>query len=188
MAAKYEEIEPPRIDALLSSETDAKSLNVEITTSDILAMERHIVHVINYQLTVPTVYTFLRWYMKVVASEAFSWLNVSNAETTAHFFAELCMFDPSLLLFPPSLVAACCMLMSIKLQDDSDTYADTCVQTWEGSFQMITGYSIPALRVYMEALGNLVWVPDMENRAVASQIIKQHIYGSDMSAAVALVP
>jgi hypothetical protein len=100
-AAKYEEIYPPELRDLVYITDRA------YTKEEIVAMESDIVNTLQFQLTVPTVHTFLCRYLKAAHADR-------TMVQLACFLAERSLQEYSSLKFLPSVVAATAVLIARK--------------------------------------------------------------------------
>ena len=91
VASKYEEIYPPELnDFLLVSEN-------KFARSEIIEMEKDILHTLNFMITVPSSFRFLQRYRRLSGL-----LNNEEVFYYAWYILEICLLDASLLRFKPS--------------------------------------------------------------------------------------
>lgn len=91
VASKYEEIYPPELnDFLLVSEN-------KFARSEIIEMEKDILHTLNFMITVPSSFRFLQRYRRLSGL-----LNNEEVYYYAWYILEICLLDASLLRFKPS--------------------------------------------------------------------------------------
>ena len=100
-AAKYEEIYPPDLRDLVYI-TD-KAYNKR----EILLMESEILETLSYDLTVPTVHTFLCRHLKAAHADR-AMVQMSC------YLAERSLQEPSMIKFLPSIISASCVFISRK--------------------------------------------------------------------------
>ncbi|KAJ0703597.1 putative cyclin domain-containing protein [Helianthus annuus] len=93
LACKYEEVSVPIIDDLIFISDKAYS------RSQILAMEKLMVNTLEFNLSLPTPYVFVKRFLKAAQSE-------SKLDHMSFFLIELCLVEYEMLKFPPSLLAA----------------------------------------------------------------------------------
>lgn len=101
VAAKYEEIYPPELRELVYI-TD-KAYNKQ----EILEMESDILLTLDFQLTVPTVHTFLCRYLKAAHADR-------TMVQLSCYLTERSLQEYSMLRFSPSLIAATAVLVARK--------------------------------------------------------------------------
>ena len=99
MAAKYEEIYPPELKEL------AFIADKAYTEKEILEMETHIALALNYQLTVPTMHTFLCRYLKAAHADR------AMVQLTC-YLTERSLQEYGMLRFLPSTIAASAVLVA----------------------------------------------------------------------------
>lgn len=109
IAAKYEEIQPPKVSDYVYITDNA------YTKSDLINMECSILATLGFRVVVPTVGQFLdvfqRAYRCDCAHQKISW-----------YLAELAQMDPQLASQPPSLLAAASVLLSNELVGQSPSW------------------------------------------------------------------
>eukprot|EP00992_Anisonema_acinus_P001505 TRINITY_DN10486_c0_g1_i2.p1 TRINITY_DN10486_c0_g1~~TRINITY_DN10486_c0_g1_i2.p1 ORF type:complete len:314 (+),score=53.57 TRINITY_DN10486_c0_g1_i2:75-1016(+) len=99
LAAKYEEIYPPEIKDFVYIAANT------YTREDILRMERLMFQTLDFNLTFPTIYVFLKRYLQVVDAD-------TKSSQLAQFLAELCLLDYKMLTHTPSMMAASCIYLT----------------------------------------------------------------------------
>ena len=82
IASKYEEIYAPQVDEFCYITDNT------YTRNDVLAMERTVLDALNFELTQPTIKTFLRRCLRAAESD-------SKMEFLANFLSELALLDYS---------------------------------------------------------------------------------------------
>lgn len=85
---------------------------------DILRMERLIFQTLDFNITIPTTYVFLKRGLQVCDADA-------KMIHTAQFFAELTMMDYSMLNYLPSMIASSCIYLAHKALDSRDCWSST---------------------------------------------------------------
>ncbi|CAA6655871.1 unnamed protein product [Spirodela intermedia] len=108
LACKYEEVSVPVVDDLIIISDRA------YTRAEILEMERLMVNMLQFNMSAPTPYVFMRRFLKAAASD-------KQLELLSSFIVELCLVEYEMLQFPPSLLAAAavytaqCSVRGLKL-------------------------------------------------------------------------
>ncbi|GMN21590.1 hypothetical protein TIFTF001_051141 [Ficus carica] len=93
LACKYEEVSVPVVEDLILISDKAYS------RKDVLEMEKLMVNTLQFNLSVPTPYVFMRRFLKAAQSD-------KKLELLSFFIIELCLVEYQMLRFPPSLLAA----------------------------------------------------------------------------------
>ncbi|XP_077230178.1 G2/mitotic-specific cyclin-2-like isoform X1 [Tasmannia lanceolata] len=94
LACKYEEVSAPAVDNLiLISDSGA------YTRDEVLAMEKLMINTLQFNMSVPTPYVFMRRFLKAAESD-------KKLELMSFFMIELCLVEYKMLSFRPSLLAA----------------------------------------------------------------------------------
>ncbi|KAJ1260833.1 hypothetical protein BS78_10G262700 [Paspalum vaginatum] len=93
LACKYEEVSVPVVEDLILICDRA------YTRADIIDMERRIVNTLNFNMSVPTPYCFMRRFLKAAQSE-------KKLELLSFFMIELSLVEYEMLKFRPSMLAA----------------------------------------------------------------------------------
>ncbi|XP_022762256.1 G2/mitotic-specific cyclin-2-like [Durio zibethinus] len=107
LACKYEEVSVPLVEDFVLISDKA------YTRKDVLDMEKLMVNTLQFNLSVPTPYVFMRRFLKAAQSE-------KKLEFLSFFLIELCLVQYEMLKFQPSLLAAAaiytaqCSLCRIK--------------------------------------------------------------------------
>ncbi|XP_071693689.1 G2/mitotic-specific cyclin-2-like [Rutidosis leptorrhynchoides] len=107
LACKYEEVSVPVIDDLIFISDKAYS------RTEILEMEKVMLNTLEFNMSVPTAYVFLKRYLKAAQSE-------SKLDQMSSFLMELCLVEYEMIKFAPSFLAAAsvytaqCSLYGIK--------------------------------------------------------------------------
>ncbi|XP_011013911.1 PREDICTED: G2/mitotic-specific cyclin-2-like isoform X3 [Populus euphratica] len=94
LACKYEEVSVPVVEDLILISDKAYS------RKEVLDMEKNMVNALQFNLSVPTPYVFMRRFLKA------SQCDRKQLELLAFFIIELCLVEYNMLKFPPSLLAA----------------------------------------------------------------------------------
>lgn len=93
LACKYEEVSVPVVEDLVLITDKAYS------RKEVLDMEKLMVNTLNFNVSLPTPYVFMRRFLKAAQSD-------KNVELVVFYMAELCLVEYEMLRFPPSLLAA----------------------------------------------------------------------------------
>ncbi|XP_073046362.1 cyclin-B2-4-like [Primulina eburnea] len=93
LACKYEEVSVPVVDDLILISDRA------YCRKEVLDMEKLIVNTLQFNLSVPTPYVFMRRFLKAAQSD-------KTLELLSFFTIELCLVESEMLKFSPSLLAA----------------------------------------------------------------------------------
>ncbi|OAY22518.1 cyclin-B2-4 [Manihot esculenta] len=93
LACKYEEVSVPVVEDLILISDKAYS------RKEVLDMEKLMVNTLQFYLSVPTPYVFMRRFLKAAQSD-------KKLELLSFFIIELCLVEYDMLKFPPSLLAA----------------------------------------------------------------------------------
>ncbi|XP_011034878.1 PREDICTED: G2/mitotic-specific cyclin-2-like isoform X5 [Populus euphratica] len=94
LACKYEEVSVPVVEDLILISDKAYS------RKEVLDMEKLMVNTLQFNLSVPTPYVFMRRFLKA------SQCDTKQLELLSFFIVELCLVEYDMLKFPPSLLAA----------------------------------------------------------------------------------
>lgn len=93
LACKYEEVSVPVVDDLVFISDKAYS------RTEILEMEKLILNTLEFNMSVPTPYVFLKRYLKAAQSEI-------KLEQMSFYLMELCLVEYEMIKFTPSFLAA----------------------------------------------------------------------------------
>ncbi|GAY49248.1 hypothetical protein CUMW_117780 [Citrus unshiu] len=93
LACKYEEVSVPVVEDLILISDKAYS------RKEVLDMEKLMVNTLQFNMSVPTPYVFMRRFLKASQSD-------KKLELLSFFLIELCLVEYEMLKFPPSLLAA----------------------------------------------------------------------------------
>ena len=122
IAAKYEEIYPPKLSDFLQVSEN------KFTAKMVLKMEQEILETLNFNITAPSAYRFLQRYRRL--SKTF---NDDEVFFMAQYIQEVAMLDASLLAFKPSQMAATSLILSAK-------QLKKVSQPWSKEMEHFTGY------------------------------------------------
>jgi transcription initiation factor TFIIIB Brf1 subunit/transcription initiation factor TFIIB len=119
IAAKYEEIYPPTV-------TDMqRATDRSLTKAEVLRMEGTILRQLQFDLSGPSVYTFLERYSKLLSASELTF-------DLALYFAELQLLDYGLLKQLPSLQALAALYLASKLTRPTAPAWNDALQTQSG--------------------------------------------------------
>ncbi|KAH7852730.1 hypothetical protein Vadar_028446 [Vaccinium darrowii] len=93
LACKYEEISVPLVDDLNVIS------NLTYTRKEILQIEKEMMNALQFNMSAPTPYVFMRRFLKAAQSD-------NKLEVLSFFIIELALVEYGMLKFPPSLLAA----------------------------------------------------------------------------------
>ncbi|KAL4616472.1 hypothetical protein ACB092_07G201600 [Castanea dentata] len=120
IACKYEEVSVPIVEDLVMISDKA------YTREEVLEMERFMVNTLQFKLSVPTPYAFMRRFLKAAQSD-------KKLELLSFFIIELCLVEYEMLKFPPSLLAAAAVYTA-----QCSLY---CFKQWSRTIEWYTNYS-----------------------------------------------
>nr|XP_034905542.1 cyclin-B2-4-like isoform X8 [Populus alba] len=124
LACKYEEVSVPVVEDLILISDKAYS------RKEVLAMEKLMVNTLQFNLSVPTPYVFMRRFLKASRD--------TKLELLSFFIVELCLVEYDMLKFPPSLLAAAAIYTA------QCTLSGT--KQWSKTNEYYTSYSEEQLR------------------------------------------
>ncbi|KAF3446895.1 hypothetical protein FNV43_RR12075 [Rhamnella rubrinervis] len=93
LASKYEEVSVPVVEDLILISDKAYS------RKDVLDMEKSMINTLQFNMSLPTPYVFMRRFLKAAESD-------KKLELLSFFMIELCLVEYQMLKFAPSLLAA----------------------------------------------------------------------------------
>ncbi|XP_043712370.1 G2/mitotic-specific cyclin-2-like [Telopea speciosissima] len=99
LACKYEEVSVPAVEDFILISDKA------YTRKEVLEMEKLMVNTLQFNMSVPTPYVFMRRFLKAAQSD-------KKLELLSFFMIELCLVECEMLRFPPSLLAAAAIYTS----------------------------------------------------------------------------
>ncbi|MFS8003118.1 putative cyclin domain-containing protein [Helianthus anomalus] len=140
IASKYEEIIAPRVEdfCFITDGTYARR--------EVLDMERQVVDVLSFQISVPTVIKFLRRF--ILAAQSSYKVPIVELEYLANYLAELTLTEYSFLKFPPSLIAASAVFLAKWTLDQVE-------HTWNPTLEHYTNYKASKLTETVLALQDI---------------------------------
>lgn len=140
IASKYEEICPPRVEEFCFITDNT------YTSLEVLKMESQVLNLLHFQLSVPTIKTFLRRFVQ--AAQVSSEVPSVEVEYLANYLAELTLVEYSFLKFLPSLMAASAVLLARWTLNQSDN-------PWNLTLEHYTKYKASELKAAVLALEDL---------------------------------
>ncbi|KAL6551982.1 hypothetical protein OROGR_008136 [Orobanche gracilis] len=120
LACKYEEVSVPVVDDLVFISDKA------YTRKEVIEMESLMLNTLQFNMSVPTPYVFMRRFLKAAQSD-------KKLELLSFFLIELCLVEYEMLKYPPSLLAAAAIYTA-----QSTVYG---VGQWNKTCEWHTGYS-----------------------------------------------
>ncbi|KAL8514327.1 hypothetical protein ACS0TY_013444 [Phlomoides rotata] len=113
LACKYEEVSVPVVDDLIQISDRAYS------RQEVIDMEKLIVNTLQFNLSLPTPYVFMRRFLKAAQSD-------KKLELLSYFLIELCLVEYEMLQFPPSLLAAAAIFTADCTISGYKKWSKTC--------------------------------------------------------------
>ncbi|KAL6504185.1 hypothetical protein OROGR_026108 [Orobanche gracilis] len=114
LACKYEEVSVPIVDDLIVISDNA------YCRKEILDMEKMMINTLQFNLSVPTPYSFMRRFLKAAQSD-------KTLELLSFFIVELCLVEYEMLRFSPSLLAAAAVFTAQCTLSGSKQWSKTCM-------------------------------------------------------------
>ncbi|KAL2232109.1 UNVERIFIED_CONTAM: Cyclin-B2-3 [Sesamum indicum] len=113
LACKYEEVSVPVVEDLILISDRAYS------RKEVLDMEKLMVNTLQFNLSLPTPYVFMRRFLKAAQSD-------KRLELLSYFIIELCLIEYGMLRFPPSLLAAAAIFTAQCTISGCKQWSKTC--------------------------------------------------------------
>ncbi|XP_057414987.1 G2/mitotic-specific cyclin-2-like [Lotus japonicus] len=113
LACKYEEVSVPIVSDMVQLSDKA------YTRSQVLEMEKMMLNTLQYNMSVPTVYVFLRRFLKAAQAD-------KTLELLVFFLVELSLVEYEMLKFPPSMVAAAAVYTAQCTVNGFKEWSKTC--------------------------------------------------------------
>lgn len=113
IACKYEEVSVPVVEDLILISDRA------YTRKEVLDMESLMINTLQFNLSVPTPYVFMRRFLKAAESD-------KKLELLSFFIIELCLVEYEMLKFPPSILAAAAIFTAQCSLYGSKQWSKTC--------------------------------------------------------------
>nr|GMC94833.1 G2/mitotic-specific cyclin-2-like [Ipomoea batatas] len=120
LACKYEEVAVPIVDDLVIISDKA------YTKQEVLDMESCMLNTLQFNMSVPTPYVFLRRFLKATQAD-------KKLELLSFFLIELCLVEYKMLELPPSTLAAAAVYTA--------QCSLHCMRQWNQTCEWHTGYS-----------------------------------------------
>tara|TARA_B110000977_G_scaffold1164_1_gene1674 strand:- start:8891 stop:9658 length:768 start_codon:yes stop_codon:yes gene_type:complete len=130
IASKYEEIYAPQVDEFCYITDNTYSRD------DVLQMERTVLDALEFELTQPTIKTFLRRTLRAAETD-------SKTEFLANYLCELSMLEYGMLDFAPSVVAAASVSVALETLGKP---------AWSATLAHYTTYDLGDLKQCSDAL------------------------------------
>ncbi|TKY74679.1 Cyclin-A2-2 protein [Spatholobus suberectus] len=140
IASKYEEICAPRVEEFCFITDNT------YTKEEVLKMEREVLDLIHFQLSVPTIKTFVRRFIQAAQSSYKA--PCVELEFLANYLAELALVEYSFFQFLPSLVAASAVFLARWTLNESE-------HPWNPTLEHYTNYKASELKTVVLALQDL---------------------------------
>ncbi|EPS68905.1 hypothetical protein M569_05861, partial [Genlisea aurea] len=113
LACKYEEVSVPVVEDLILISDRA------YCREEVIQMEKLMVNALQFNLSLPTPYVFMRRFLKAAQSD-------KKLELLSFFIIELCLVEYEMLQFPPSLLAAAAIFTGICTVNGHIQWSKTC--------------------------------------------------------------
>ncbi|KAK7410293.1 hypothetical protein VNO78_00971 [Psophocarpus tetragonolobus] len=140
IASKYEEMCAPRVEEFCFITDNT------YTKEEVLKMEREVLNLVHFQLSVPTIKTFLRRFIQAAQSSYKS--PCVELEFLANYLAELALVEYSFFQFLPSLIAASAVFLARWTLNESE-------HPWNPTLEYYTNYIASELKTVVLALQDL---------------------------------
>ncbi|CAI0382118.1 unnamed protein product [Linum tenue] len=134
LACKYEEVSVPVVDDLILISDKAYS------RKEVLDMEKLIVNALQFNMSVPTPYVFMKRFLKAAQSD-------KKLELLSFFLIELCLVEYEMLKYPPSLMSAaaiytaqCCLNGSSQWNKTHEWYTSYSEEQLLECSRLIVGF------------------------------------------------
>ncbi|KAH8324057.1 hypothetical protein KR074_011584, partial [Drosophila pseudoananassae] len=126
IACKYEEHNPPRVDDFLNV------CDGVYKREELLAMEREVLRVLNFDLGIPISYRFLRRYARCAQAPMPTLM-------LARYILELALMDYATISFSDSQMASAALFMALRMHGGSGQLDQ---QTWNSTLIYYSGYQL----------------------------------------------
>ncbi|CAL5206373.1 unnamed protein product [Lathyrus oleraceus] len=140
ISSKYEEICAPRLEEFVTITDNTYS------KKEMLKMEKEVLNVLQFQLSVPTIKTFLRRFIQAAQSSYKA--AYPELEFMANYLAELTLVEYSFLQFRPSKIAASAVFLARWTLGQSE-------HPWNPTLEHYTNYKASELKTTVLALLDL---------------------------------
>lgn len=119
LACKYEEVSVPVVEDFIVISDKAYS------RKEVLEMEKLMINTLQFNLSIPTPYVFMRRFLKAAQAD-------KKLELLSFFIIELCLVEYETLKFPPSLLAAAAIYTAQCTHYGCKQWSTTC--EWHTSY------------------------------------------------------
>ncbi|KAG2692932.1 hypothetical protein I3843_08G073800 [Carya illinoinensis] len=119
LACKYEEVLVPVVEDFIVISDKAYS------RKEVLEMEKLMVNTLQFNLSVPTPYVFMRRFLKAAEAD-------TKLELLSFYMIEMCLVEYEMLKFPPSLLAAAAIFTAQCTLCGFKQWSKTCV--WHSNY------------------------------------------------------
>ncbi|KAL5579356.1 hypothetical protein UlMin_011798 [Ulmus minor] len=140
IASKYEEICTPRV------EDFCFITNNTYSREEVIKMESEVLNLLHFQLSIPTIETFLRRFIQ--AAQSSNKVPYVQLEFLANYLAEFTLVDYSFLNFLPSLVAASAVFLARWTLSQS-------YHPWDYTLEHYTSYKASQLKTTVIVMEDL---------------------------------
>lgn len=140
IASKYEEMCAPRVEEFCFITDNT------YTKEEVVKMEKEVLNLLRFQLSVPTTKTFLRRFIQ--AAQSSYKVPLAELEFLANYLAELALVEYSFLQFLPSRVAASAVFLARWTLNHSE-------HPWTTTLEHFTNYKASELKPVVLALEDL---------------------------------
>ncbi|XP_058724829.1 cyclin-A2-2-like isoform X2 [Vicia villosa] len=140
ISSKYEEISAPPLEEFVTITDNTYS------KKEILKMEKEVLNVLQFQLSVPTIKTFLRRFIH--AAQSSYKVAYPELEFMANYLAELALVEYSLLQYRPSKIAASAVFLARWTLGQSE-------HPWNPTLEHYTNYKTSELKTTVLILHDL---------------------------------
>ncbi|XP_068653004.1 cyclin-A2-4-like [Aristolochia californica] len=131
IASKYEEICAPRVEEFCFITDNT------YTKDEVLQMERHVLNLMGFYISTPTIKTFLRRFLR--AAQASYDVPSPELEFLANYLSELTLTEYGFMKFLPSIIAASAVFLARWTLDQSD-------HPWNSTLEHYTDYKSADLK------------------------------------------
>ncbi|KAF1883809.1 hypothetical protein Lal_00012727, partial [Lupinus albus] len=140
ISSKYEEMKAPQVKEFCVITDNA------YTKAEVVKMEKEVLKLLHFQLSIPTTKTFLRRFIQ--AAQSSYKVPYVELEFLANYLAELTLVEYSFLQFLPSMIAASAVLLARWTLIHSE-------HPWNPTMEHYTNYKVSQLKTTVLALADL---------------------------------
>ena len=162
IASKYEEIYPPNIKEFIKVTANS------YTKEQLLKMEYKVLSTLEFNITYPSYLRFLEVYNYYINMDDMDFFRCK-------FFVELALLDYKLCHFPPSLIAAVCLILNLKIKKKSKLFFEENKKYDEKKIYEITKYTCEDIDKCLNELINeliVILKPNYEYNALVRKYSK----------------